>query len=77
MKKLAILILFVAQFGWGADEPLIARVYQLKYADPQGLIHLLKPFLSPPLGYAEFDKNLKALSINVHKEAFPGDRADH
>jgi hypothetical protein len=71
MKKLAILVLFVTQFGLGADEPLVSRVYQLKYADPAGLIRLLGPFLSPPFGRAEFDQHLKGLSISVHKDAFP------
>jgi type II/III secretion system protein len=72
MKKLAILILFATQFGWGADDPLISRVYQLKYAEPQGLIKLLQPFLAAQTGgRAEFDQRLKAISISVHKDAFP------
>src|SRR5580704_10483124 len=56
MKKLAILILFVTRFGWGEESPLISRVYQLKYADPVGLMKLLQPFLTSQVGArAEFD----------------------
>jgi hypothetical protein len=71
MKKLAILILFVAQFGWGADEPLLSHVYQLKYADPKGLVRLLSPFVPQIGGSVQFDEQLKALSITTRKDAFP------
>src|SRR5580704_1464270 len=72
MKKLAILILFVTRFGWGEESPLISRVYQLKYADPVGLMKLLQPFLTSQVGArAEFDQHLKALSINAHQDTFP------
>jgi hypothetical protein len=70
MKKLAILVLFATQF-MGAEEPFISHVYQLKYADPKGLVKLLYPFVPPPPGRVEFDQPLKALSITTHKDAFP------
>lgn len=72
MKKLAILILLVTQFGWGADEQLFSHVYQLKYAEPKGLVKLLSPYAPPPFGRVDFDEHLKALSITTNrKDAFP------
>jgi hypothetical protein len=71
MKKLAILTLFVAQFGWGAEEQTITRVFQLKYAEPGSLMKLLAPFTPPPSGRIEVDQRLKAMSITTRKESFP------
>jgi hypothetical protein len=72
MKKLAILILFAMQFAWGAENPLISRFYQLKYADPQALIKLIQPLLASQAGsHSEFDKQLRAISIKAHEDSFP------
>jgi hypothetical protein len=70
MKKLAILILLITQFVW-AEEPLLSHVYQLKYADPKGLVKLLSPYAPQIGGSVLFDEQLKALAITTRKDAFP------
>jgi hypothetical protein len=69
MKKLGILILLVTQFVW-AEEPLLSHVYQLKYADPKGLVKLLSPYVPQIGGSIQFDDHLKALAITTRKDAF-------
>jgi hypothetical protein len=65
MKKLAILMLFMALSGLQAAEK-DTRVFQLKYADPRAVRELLMAF-GPVVPNIE----LKALSITALKESFP------
>jgi hypothetical protein len=60
MKKLAILILCAALPGLQAEDQTVTHVFQLKHADPKGLVRLLAPF-----GRVEFDQQLKALTVTT------------
>ena len=63
MKKLAILILFAAVSCLQADEP-VTRVLQLKYANPNALATVLRPY-----GAVNADNQLRAISITVRDGA--------
>src|SRR5579872_5762687 len=65
MKKLAILMLFMALSGLQAADK-DTRVFQLKYTDPRQLTALLAPF-----GPVITNPEMKALTITALKEAFP------
>jgi hypothetical protein len=65
MKKLAILILLAVSASFGADEPIVSRVYQLKYADPVAFNALLAPYVR----HIQVDRGLKAMSVTMRQDA--------
>src|SRR5262249_8180115 len=67
MKRLLTLILLAAPFVFGAGEPAITRIFQLKYADPQLIVRLV----APSAVRIDSDRQLKAVSVTASKEAFP------
>jgi hypothetical protein len=65
MKELAVLLLLAVSASFGADEPIVSRVYQLKYADPVALNTLLTPYVR----HIQVDRGLKAMSVTMRQDA--------
>src|SRR5436190_14092631 len=66
MKKLVVLLLFTAAACFCADEEMVNRVFQLKYANPSRVATVLRPF-----GAVNFEDQLKAITVQVRKSSMP------